>query len=40
MAANFDVKPHAEMWHSFINLFFRGAVGIAILLALMALFLL
>jgi hypothetical protein len=40
MAANYDVKPHAEMWHTFINLFFKGAVAVAILLALMALFLL
>ena len=40
MATNFDVKPHAEMWHSFINLFFKGAISVAIILALMALFLL
>ena len=40
MAANFDIKPHADMWHSFVGIFFRGAIGIAVLLALMALFLL
>jgi hypothetical protein len=40
MAANFDIKPHADTWHSFVGLFVRGAVGVAALLVLMALFLL
>jgi hypothetical protein len=40
MAVNFDIKPHADTWHGFVGLFFRGAVGIAVLLVLMALFLL
>jgi hypothetical protein len=40
MAANFDVKPHADMWHSFVGLFLRGALAVAVLLALMAIFLL
>jgi hypothetical protein len=40
MATNFDVKPHADMWQSFIGVFLKGAVGVAVLLGLMAIFLL
>jgi hypothetical protein len=40
MAANFDVKPHADMWQSFCGMVLRGSIGVIALLALMAIFLL
>lgn len=39
MANNHDVKPHAETWHGFVSITFKAAVGVIVLLVLMALFL-
>lgn len=36
----FDLRPHEEMWHSFVKLTFYSIGAIVVTLALMALFLL
>ena len=40
MATNYDAKPHAETWHSFVAMVLRASIGVIVVLALMALFLL
>jgi hypothetical protein len=40
MAEEFDMQAHRETWGSFIKLTNYGVVGVALLLILMALFLL
>ncbi len=40
MAADFDLKPHARMWHDFTKLITFGAAGVVLCLILLALVLL
>ena len=40
MADDFDMRSHREMWENFIKLTNYGVVGVALLLIVMALFLL
>ncbi|HEU0070026.1 MAG TPA: aa3-type cytochrome c oxidase subunit IV [Alphaproteobacteria bacterium] len=40
MAEQHDITPHTEMWHIFTRMTTYGCVGMAILLILMAIFLL
>ncbi|MHA1538637.1 MAG: aa3-type cytochrome c oxidase subunit IV [Alphaproteobacteria bacterium] len=40
MAANFDIKPHARMWHDFTRLMTYSAGGVILCLILLALFVL
>ena len=39
-AADFDMTPHLETWHSFIRMATYGIVGVILLMALLAIFLL
>ena len=38
-ADTWDVKTHADTWQGFVSLSFKAAMGVALLLVLMALFL-
>ncbi len=40
MAADFDIKPHDQMWRDFTRLMTFGAGGVAIILIFLALILL
>ena len=40
MADDFNMRPHDEMWQGFTKLLVYSSVGVALLLILMAIFLL
>lgn len=40
MAAEFDIKPHDQMWHDFTKLMTFGAVAVVLSLIFLALILL
>jgi len=40
MAADFDIKPHDQMWQDFTRLMTYGAIGVVLTLIFLALILL